>query len=375
MRRPDSILVSSRWQRLVAHFRTATTAFRFWRPVAGMIILCAFCASVEATDTTTNDLTARIHSLEENLGHLDAKLSRQMNELLWFQRLSDIAVMDKVRFTGPPPAGTASPGSNDVIVTAMTFLPRVRAKRKKLPLLVLAHGEIHGNLASDEEAHVIRELLEQGYAVIAPDYRGSSGYGADYWKQIDYGGLEIEDVHAARGWMLKHHPELDATRVGLIGWSHGGLIALMTVFAHQDDYRVCYAGVPVSDLEERIRIRGKGYEELFSAPYHLGKTVAEAPEAYRQRSPAWNAGKLKTPLLIHANTNDEDVNVHEVEKLISALQAAGKDFQYRIYTNAPGGHMFNRLDTSQARESRDEIWRFLAGYLHPAKKPSSGSAH
>ena len=55
----------------------------------------------------------------------------------------------------------------------------------------------------------------------------------------------------------------------------------------------------------------------------------------------------------------------EVERLIRALQAAEKDFQYRIYTNAPGGHLFNRLDTPTARDSRAEIWDFLARHLPP----------
>jgi dipeptidyl aminopeptidase/acylaminoacyl peptidase len=123
--------------------------------------------------------------------------------------------------------------------------------------------------------------------------------------------------------------------------------------------------VPVSDLEERIRIRGKDYEQLFAAPYHIGKTVAESPEEYHRRSPAWNAEKLRTPLLVHANSNDEDVTVREVQRLIRALQAADKYFSYRIYTNAPGGHLFNRIDTQLAHESRTEIWQFLAGYLHP----------
>ena len=329
-----------------------------------MLLVPAFAKATE-----TNDVAPRLRALEEGLSHVEAKLSRQMNELLWLQRLSDVAVIDRVRFTGPPPRTTNNPappaGSNEVIVSALTFMPRHKSHWRKLPLIVFAHGEIHGNLVSDEEAHVIGELLQKGYAVIAPDYRGSSGYGADFWRQIDYGGLEIEDVHAGRQWMLQNHREIDPKRVGIIGWSHGGLIALLTIFAHQRDYQVCYAGMPVSDLEERIRIRGKGYEELFAAPYHLGKTLAEAPEEYRRRSPAWNAAKLSTPLLIHATTNDEDVNIAEVQKLISALQAAGKEFNYRLYTNAPGGHLFNRLDTVAGRESREEIWSFLAGYLSP----------
>ncbi|HWX22662.1 MAG TPA: alpha/beta fold hydrolase [Candidatus Binatia bacterium] len=321
----------------------------------------------------TNSVASRFHPPQDDLGHLDAKLSRQLNELLWFQHLSDVALIDKIRFTGPPLRttnnATPPPGSNEVVVSALTFLPHERGRAHKLPLIVLAHGEVHGNIATDEDFHIVRELVQQGYAVIAPDYRGSSGYGAEFWRQIDYGGLEIEDVHAARRYMLERYSQIDPRRVGIIGWSHGGAIALLTVFAHPDEYQVCYAGVPVSDLEERIRVRGKGYEELFAAPYHLGKMVSEAPEEYRRRSPAWNAEKLRTPLLLHANTNDQDVTIGEVQRLLQALQAAEKNFTYRIYTNAPGGHDFNRLDTASALESRAEIWRFLAHYLHPVNPP------
>jgi dipeptidyl aminopeptidase/acylaminoacyl peptidase len=325
------------------------------------------CFTAEPDETTK-----RLQHLEETLAHLDAKLSRQANLLLWYQQLGELAKIEPVSFVGPPPRWLTNaapiPTSNHVVLSALTFLPRERSRARKIPLAVLAHGEIHGNVASDEAVPVVRELIQQGYAVIAPDYRGSSGYGAEFWRLIDYGGLEVEDVDAARRWMLERHREIDPARVGMVGWSHGGLIALLTVFAHPESYRACYAGVPVSDLEERIRIRGKGYETLFSAPYHLGKTVAEAPEEYRRRSPTWNVDKLRTPLLIQANTNDEDVNIQEVQKLIAALQNAGKAFRYRIYTNAPGGHMFNRIDTPEAQASRAEIWDFLGGYLNPPKK-------
>ena len=89
----------------------------------------------------------------------------------------------------------------------------------------------------------------------------------------------------------------------------------------------------------------------------------EDVEEYRRRSPAWNAHKLRTPLLVHTSTNDRDVHVLEVEHLIKSLQAADKSFEYKIYEDAPGGHSFNRLDTRLARESRSEIYEFLARYL------------
>lgn len=328
--------------------------------------LAAFLSVASCAGQTTNDLEARIRGLEERLSHVEARLVRQLDEQLWFQQLEPIAECEKVSFTGPAPHNSnAEAGSNRVVVSAMTFMPRRRPHFGKLPLIVLAHGEIHGNAASYEHQQVIAELIRLGYAVIVPDYRGSAGYGADFFKLIDYGGLEVEDVHAGRQFMLERYQNIDRRRVGMIGWSHGGLIALMTVFAHSEDYAVCYAGVPVSDLEERIRIRGKEYEQLFSAPYHIGKTVAEAPEEYRKRSPAANASKLRVPLLIQANTNDEDVTAREISKLIEALKTAGKDFQYHLYTNAPGGHLFNRLDTEFARDSRREIYAFLGRRLRP----------
>ena len=84
-----------------------------------------------------------------------------------------------------------------------------------------------------------------------------------------------------------------------------------------------------------------------------------------KRSPVEHAAKLRTPLLIHTNTNDEDVNVLEVRRLITALKAEGKQFEYKIYQDAPGGHAFNRVDTPLARESRKEVYAFLAKYLKP----------
>jgi len=69
------------------------------------------------------------------------------------------------------------------------------------------------------------------------------------------------------------------------------------------------------------------------------------------------------PLLVHTTTNDQDVNVVEVEQLITALKAAGKKFEYKIYQDAPGGHSFNRIDTTLAQDSRREIYQFLEKHL------------
>jgi dipeptidyl aminopeptidase/acylaminoacyl peptidase len=333
--------------------------------LGAMLLLNAARAQTNSADA----LQERLRNLEEALDFTEQRLEKRFNDLLWFQRVGDVADIDKVRYTGPPARVTNNPtgqgAGNEIIVAAYTFLPK-KFKKEKLPLLVFVHGGVHSDVKPDGDARVVRELIDQGYAIIAPDYRGSTGYGRDYWRLIDYGGLENDDVLAGKQWMLENHPNLDPERVGILGWSHGGMITLMNIFDHPQDYKAAYAGVPVSDLVARMGYKDQGYRDLFSAPYHIGKTAADNVAEYRRRSPAWNAEKLQTPLLIHTTTNDEDVNVLEVEHLIKSLKAAGKNFEYKVYSNAPGAHAFNRLDTKLAQDSRQEIYRFLAKHLKPA---------
>jgi dipeptidyl aminopeptidase/acylaminoacyl peptidase len=315
-----------------------------------------------------DNVKQRLQNLEESLKFAEESLARQGDEEMLLHRLEDVAEVDKVRYTGPPPRLIKNPtgqgAGNPVVLSAYTFVPRKRPAGAKLPLVVLVHGGVHGHLDASY-VHVLREMIQQGYAVVAPEYRGSSGYGKEFWQLIDYGGLEVEDVFAARQWMLENNDGLDSERVGIVGWSHGGLIALMNLFAHPKEYQAGYAGVPVCDLVARMGYKDQGYRDLFAAPYHIGKTAEEDVNEYRRRSPAWNAEKLQTPLLVHATTNDEDVNVLEVEHLIKALKAADKKFEHKVYKDAPGGHAFNRIDTKLAKESRAELYRFLAKNLNP----------
>ncbi len=300
-------------------------------------------------------------------------LLKRMDDLMWYQKIGDIADIDKSEYGGAPNPhvrNKKAPGAtNPLIIHVYTFIPKKLDRSKKQPLIVYVHQGVHQSLDTTIDAHMVRELLEQGYTIVATDYRGSTGYGRGYYEDIDYGGLEVDDVYRGMKWMLDRYSFLDPKRVGIVGWSHGGLITLMNIFAHPHDFAVAYAGVPVSDLVARMGYETEGYREIYSAPYHLGETVHDDIEEYRKRSPVNHAKELDTPLLIHTNTNDEDVNYLEVEHLIQALTFEKKKFEYKIYDNAPGGHYFNRMDTPLALESRHEIYEFLAKYLHPENGP------
>jgi dipeptidyl aminopeptidase/acylaminoacyl peptidase len=302
--------------------------------------------------------------------HAVDRILKSVDDLMWHVKMDDIAEVNKVRFTSTPPARepnpTAQGAGNPLIISAYTYIPRKLDRSKKHPLLLYVHGGVHGN-HSTTAVPLVREMVEEGYVVIAPEYRGSNGYGRGFWEQIDYGGRENDDIEAARLWALDSFDFVDPKRVGILGWSHGGMITLMSIFERPSAYAVAYAGVPVSELVARMGYKTDSYRRLFSDAYHIGKTAEQDVNEYLRRSPVTHAHKLATPLLIHTATNDEDVNVLEVERLIAALKAAGKKFEYKIYENAPGGHAFNRLDTRLARESRREIWAFLAKVLKPGQ--------
>ena len=323
-----------------------------------------------AQDSVSKQITILQRDIE-NLRDRNEVLEKTLDDLMWFNKLKDVAFTDKVVITGPPPSVIPNPtgqgAKNPLKFSAYIFIPTTIDYKKKYPLLVLPHGGVHGNFTVFY-AHILRELIAQGYIIVAPEYRGSSGYGKAFREQIDYGGAEVDDVYASRGYMLENYDFIDKNRVGILGWSHGGYIALFNIFRNPEAYKVAFAGVPVSDLIARMGYKNESYRQLFSANYHLKKSAADNVEEYRKRSPAWNAAQLKTPLLIHTNTNDEDVNVLEVEHLIQALKAEGKKFEYEIFKDIPGGHVFDRIDTKKAKEIRIKIYAYLSEYLHPDVK-------
>lgn len=339
-----------------------------------LIALAAFRFTLDAQPGNTELMNA-INGVNRQFDALDHRLDvleKNIDDILWFERTGDIAYIDKIYITGPPPAKESNPtgqgAGNPLKFWSYVFIPRDADPSKKYPLLVFPHGGVHASFTT-YYTHIIREMVSQGYIVIAADYRGSTGYGSGLYRSIDYGGLEVADVEASRQYMVDNYDIVDKDRVGIIGWSHGGLIGLFCIFDYPDAYKACFAGVPVSDVIARMGYKDDDYRDLFSADYHIGKSADQNVEEYRKRSPAWQVDRYRnTPLLIHTNTNDEDVNVLEVEHLIKSLKAAGKqNFQYKIFEDMPGGHSFDRMDYKEARRIRLDIYNFLNGQLTPPR--------
>ena len=336
-------------------------------------------ASEVATAADLAEIVGTFEDFVERQRHEHDILRRKIDDLMFFMRLSDVAEIQMVTYRSHPPRWPESDGSleyptipheqgDSLTVPAYVFIPHDLDRSQRHPLIVLPHGGVHSNFGSGT-ANILREMLQQGYTVIAPEYRGSTGFGRSWWRQIDYGDTEVFDSYNARNFALRTYSFLDPERTAVVGWSHGGLHALFNVFRFPDAYAVAYAGVPVSDLVARLGYTGQNYRELYWADYHIGIADRAAIPELRKRSPSWNTEQYQgTPLMITSNTNDDDVDVLEVQRLIQALQADGKTgFRYRIYEEAPGRHSFDRGDNELALEQRREMYEFLAQHLRPAR--------
>ena len=260
-------------------------------------------------------------------------------------------------------------------IPAYLFRPPAPRGPKSHPALIWIHGGVHSSFSSSSIPFV-RQAVDRGYIVIAPDYRGSTGYGAAYYEEIDYGGYEIDDVLAAVDYLKSGVPAVDMDRLGLIGWSHGGFITLHCLIRDQGKIFKCgYAGVPVTNLVFRLSYKGPDYQADYVTEKRIGGAVYEKQAVYIERSPVYHLDKITVPVMVHVATNDQDVNFVEDQFMIYALQYhIPKLAETKIYVDPPGGHSFDRLvnkektapqNTEPQRDSWNRIWTFLETNLKP----------
>ena len=245
--------------------------------------------------------------------------------------------------------------------------------------LVWVHGGVHGNWTQNY-LPFIKEAVAKGYVVVAPEYRGSTGYGPELYNAIDYGAKEVDDVLTAYDF-LKTLSYVDPERVGVMGWSHGGFITAHLLFRGETPFKAGAAIVPVTNLFQRLSYKGPGYQRSFSTQKGILGLPFEKREEYKKRSPYYHVDSLRTPILVHVATNDADVNFEEAQPLIDALRARKPELsETKVYVDpTPGptsvGHTFSRRvdpqtlerdDSPEQIDSWNRTWAFLDRYLKPA---------
>jgi len=263
-------------------------------------------------------------------------------------------------------------------IPAYLFAPLHPRGPKGHAAMVWVHGGVHSHMTEDY-LPFIREAVQRGYVIITPNYRGSTGYGEQFYKDIDYGGKEIDDVISAVDY-LKTLPYVDMNRLGIMGWSHGGFITCHVLFRDQHPFKSGACIVPVTNLVFRLSYKGPGYQRSYAAEEGIQGLPFENRAEYIKRSPVFHVANLKVPVLVHVATNDTDVDFVEDQQMVYTLRALKPDLaETKIYVDpAPGphgeGHSFSRRvnpvtlereDSPAQIDSWNRTWAFFERTLHP----------
>jgi dipeptidyl aminopeptidase/acylaminoacyl peptidase len=224
-------------------------------------------------------------------------------------------------------------------VPATLMVSKSIDRTKKNPALVWIHGS-----GSDQNFlgwhpgsyrmyySLCQYLAQQGYVILTPDYRGSSGFSRD-WSTGVHMGLGVNDTADVAGGAdyLKTLDYVDPNRIGVFGLSYGGFLTLQ---AMNTDPTLWRAGVNVAGVVDWATY-GAGY----TTP-RLG-TPVQNPEIYRVSAPILHMDKLERPLLVLHGTNDRNVSFADSLRLFDVLIKLGKPFESQIY---PGEIHFFRRD-------------------------------
>jgi dipeptidyl aminopeptidase/acylaminoacyl peptidase len=244
-------------------------------------------------------------------------------------------------------------------VPATLMVSKTIDKSRRHPALVWIHGS-----GSDQNFlgwhpgsyrmyySLCQYLAQQGYVILTPDYRGSSGYSRD-WSTGVYMKIGVGDTAdvASGATYLKTLSYVDPDRIGVFGLSYGGFLTLQALTV---DPTLWTAGVDVAGVVDWATY-GAGY----TTP-RLG-TPMQNPEIYQVSAPIYHMDKLQRPLLILHGTNDRNVDFRDSLRVIDVLEKLGKPFEMGIY---PGEiHFFRRAHV--LRDAWHRIDDFFDRELQP----------
>ena len=245
------------------------------------------------------------------------RTKKSLNELM-LQRpqLENVALAPVKHITYPAADGT--------MVPAYLTLPAGGAA-KGLPAIVLPHG---GPGARDEWGFdwLSQFYASQGFAVLQPNFRGSTGYGDAWLRKNGFQSWKtaIGDVSDAGRWLVKEGVA-DPAKLAIVGWSYGGYAALQSAVVNPDLFKRVVAIAPVTDLE-----RLKSDAQAYTSANEVERFVGSGPHI-EEGSPARHAAAIKAPVLLVHGDMDLNVSIGHSTLMQSRLTAAGKRYELMTF--------------------------------------------
>jgi dipeptidyl aminopeptidase/acylaminoacyl peptidase len=244
-------------------------------------------------------------------------------------------------------------------ISAFVYMPYNLPRRPESPAIVYIHGGPTAQTVNSFNRFV-QFMVNNGYIVIAPNYRGSTGYGKEFQQAnlFDMGGGDLQDVLAAADW-IQQTGYVDPKKLIVMGGSYGGYLSMMAVTKAPEVWAAGVPIVPFVNYFTEIENEDPVLREMDLAT--MGDPVKNKA-LYEDRSPIFFVDKIKAPLLLLAGGNDPRCPKSEAQQVVDAVKKNGGIAEYKVYENE--GHGFARVENQIDAYKR--VADFLRAHVPPA---------
>ncbi len=244
-------------------------------------------------------------------------------------------------------------------IPAFVYVPFNMIRNGKNAAVVYVHGGPTAQTVNSFNRFV-QHIVNQGYMVIAPNYRGSTGYGKDFQQAnlFDMGGGDLQDVLAAADF-IKQTGYPDPGKIVLMGGSYGGYLTMMGVTKASD---VWAAGVPIVPFVNWFTEIQHEDPVLQQSDLATMGDPEKNKERYRDRSPIFFVDQIKAPLLLLAGAHDPRCPDEESQQVVDSIQKRGGKVELKVYENE--GHGFAKVENQIDAYKR--VSEFLRAHVPPA---------
>ena len=252
-------------------------------------------------------------------------------------------------------------------VPAIYYKPLIASSQNKVPAMVWVHGGPGGQSRMNFNP-LIQYLTNSGYAILAVNNRGSSGYGKNFYKMDDknHGDKDLQDCIWGKKW-LQQQDYIDPERIGIIGGSYGGYMTMAAMTFTPDEFK---AGVNIFGVTNWIRTLKSippFWEASRKALYNeLGDPYSQDSIRLKKISPLFHAKQVKNPVMVLQGANDPRVLQVESDEIVAELKKNEIPVEYVIFEDE--GHGFRKKENQI--KGYGKIKDFLDFYL---KSPASFS--
>jgi len=244
-------------------------------------------------------------------------------------------------------------------ISAFLYVPFNMARNGQNAALVYIHGGPAAQTLNSFN-RFIQYAVNQGYMVLAPNYRGSTGYGREFQQAnlFDMGGGDLDDVLAGVDW-IKQTGHLDPKKIAVMGGSYGGYLSMMAVTKAPNLWA---AGVPIVPFVNWFTEIENEDPVLQQSDLATMGDVVKNRALYEERSPINYIDQIKAPLLLLAGGHDPRCPKEETQQVVEAIKKRGGTVDAKIYENE--GHGFARVENQIDAYKR--VADFLLAHVVPA---------